>query len=340
MFLGTRRRRAAVAVSCLAVAVTTAVAGADSRAAAPPRPIVYVNAYGTYAVRPDGTSWRQLNDCTLTPVAGNGRLLVGGFSYVPDREAPLVIMPADRQIDVDCDSGPRTPPVLRYRLRVRSRRDLVEHACLVARRTAHPRRGSLRRGFRVAGPPRGLQRERGRLPRRRPDSRRHLQQRDRCDLVAAWRPDRLRQGLREQRLSGVRRDEDDRGRLRESRAGRDEGERLGRPLALSASADRSVPAGRPPGGWRPFLAAPRCLRRLAGTATGSSSRFTTTATAPSGSPRSARTEPACDTSPEAASCSVLRCRRTAGRSRSSRSPPGKASGLYLLGSAGVLRCAR
>lgn len=119
MFLGTRRRRAAVAVSCLAVAVTTAVAGADSRAAAPPRPIVYVNAYGTYAVRPDGTSWRQLNDCTLTPVAGNGRLLVGGFSYVPDREAPLVIMPADRQIDVDCDSGPRTPPVLRYRLRVR-----------------------------------------------------------------------------------------------------------------------------------------------------------------------------------------------------------------------------
>ena len=69
MFLGTRRRRAAVAVSCLAVAVTTAVAGADSRAAAPPRPIVYVNAYGTYAVRPDGTSWRQLNDCTLTPVA-------------------------------------------------------------------------------------------------------------------------------------------------------------------------------------------------------------------------------------------------------------------------------
>ena len=28
-------------------------------------------------------------------------------------------MPADGQIDVDCDSGPRTPPVLPYRLRVR-----------------------------------------------------------------------------------------------------------------------------------------------------------------------------------------------------------------------------
>lgn len=111
--------RAVILGIAAAAALAATAAETTSRAATQPRPIVYVNAYGTYAIRPDGSQWRQLNDCTLTPVASNGRRLVGGFGYMDDREAPLVIMPADRQIDVDCDSGPRAPSVLPYRLRVR-----------------------------------------------------------------------------------------------------------------------------------------------------------------------------------------------------------------------------
>jgi len=117
--LGARRPQRAAIIGIVVLLGAGAAAGTRARAATPTRPLVWVNAYGTYAVRTDGTRWTQLNDCSLTPVASNGRRLIGGFGYLQDREAPLVIMPADRQIDVDCDSGPRTPPVLPYRLRVR-----------------------------------------------------------------------------------------------------------------------------------------------------------------------------------------------------------------------------
>jgi hypothetical protein len=96
------------------VAVTAGAAAAPSS-----RPIVYDNAYGTYSVRPDGTGWRQLNDCTLNPVATNGGQLIGGFNHLSDPSAPLVLLPATKEVVTECDSGPRDPSVLRYRLRVR-----------------------------------------------------------------------------------------------------------------------------------------------------------------------------------------------------------------------------
>jgi hypothetical protein len=102
-----------------ALGLATVTVGSGAGAAPSPRPIVYTNAYGTYAVRPDGTGWRQLNECTLDPLTTNGRQLIGGFNHLSDPSAPLVLLPATREVVNDCDSGPRDPSVLPYRLRVK-----------------------------------------------------------------------------------------------------------------------------------------------------------------------------------------------------------------------------
>jgi hypothetical protein len=96
-------------------------AGTHASAAAA-RPIVYVNSHAVYSVQPDGSGWRRLNECFLNPVAGNGRRLIGGFSHVPDRSAPLLVVPASKEVINDCDNGPREPSVRRYRLQVRGSR--------------------------------------------------------------------------------------------------------------------------------------------------------------------------------------------------------------------------
>lgn len=117
MLLGARLRSVTVAVSCLAAASAAASADAGPRAA-PLRPIVYVNGYATYSIRPDGTHWKQLNECYLGPLATNGRQIVGAFSGA--RLSPaLALVPAQAELVNDCDNGPRDPSVLRYRLRPR-----------------------------------------------------------------------------------------------------------------------------------------------------------------------------------------------------------------------------
>ena len=95
---------------------------ASHAAAAASRPIVYVNSYATYSVRPDGTGWRRLNECYLNPIAASGRQLIGGFSHVADRAAPLVALPAAKEVINECDSGPRDPSVLRHRVLVKGSR--------------------------------------------------------------------------------------------------------------------------------------------------------------------------------------------------------------------------
>ena len=80
--LGARRPRRAAIIGIVVLLGAGAAAGTRARAATPTRPLVWVNAYGTYAVRTDGTRWTQLNDCSLTPLASNGRRLVGGFGYL------------------------------------------------------------------------------------------------------------------------------------------------------------------------------------------------------------------------------------------------------------------
>jgi hypothetical protein len=122
---GAARHASRAALFPIGVAVFLAAASAAATASRAPmasRPIVFVNAYGTYSVRSDGTGWRQLNECTLNPIATNGRQLVGGFNHLSDSSAPLVLLPADREVVNDCDSGPRDPSVLRYRLRVKGSR--------------------------------------------------------------------------------------------------------------------------------------------------------------------------------------------------------------------------
>jgi len=105
------------AIAALGLVAVTAASGAG--AAPSSRPIVYVNSYATYALRPDGTGWRQLNECTLNPVATNGRQMIGGFNHLSDPSAPLVLLPATKEVVNDCDSGPRDPSVLRFRLQVK-----------------------------------------------------------------------------------------------------------------------------------------------------------------------------------------------------------------------------
>jgi dipeptidyl aminopeptidase/acylaminoacyl peptidase len=69
-----------------------------------------------YSVRPDGTRWQRLNECTLGPLATNGRQIVGAFGT---SSADLVLMPAGKEVVNDCDNGSRDPSVRRYRLEPR-----------------------------------------------------------------------------------------------------------------------------------------------------------------------------------------------------------------------------
>jgi dipeptidyl aminopeptidase/acylaminoacyl peptidase len=108
--LSARPRRVAAAAACVAAAAVAA----SSHAAERPRALVYDNAYAMYSVRPDGTRWQRLNECTLGPMATNGRQIVGAF-YGTSSPA-LVLMPADKEVVNDCDNGPRDRSVRHYRL--------------------------------------------------------------------------------------------------------------------------------------------------------------------------------------------------------------------------------
>lgn len=64
-------------VAALAVLVVLVPMGTSAQK----RPIVLTGTYATYSVMPDGSNWRQLNQCTLSPLSTDGRQLVGWIGH-------------------------------------------------------------------------------------------------------------------------------------------------------------------------------------------------------------------------------------------------------------------
>ena len=67
------------------------------------RPLLFSTSYATFSIQPDGSGWRQLNECTLVPFTTNGRHLIGTVSGITTF-ADMLALPASRQIVGDCET--------------------------------------------------------------------------------------------------------------------------------------------------------------------------------------------------------------------------------------------
>ena len=101
----------------LSIAATAAVADPSAVTASVPR-VVFSNADRTAVVEQNGTNWRQLNECTFSPIDIDGNRLLGVLLDADSNREELLLLPASKEVVGECDNGPSDPVRRKYRLRV------------------------------------------------------------------------------------------------------------------------------------------------------------------------------------------------------------------------------